>query len=69
MLHDGPVEGPGIHDARGVVELSCGPTPSVVWRIEDRSVVGVPGGPATFVLRRPDGDAPSGARPARTELG
>ena len=40
-----------------VVELSCVPDPRVVWRIEDRSVVGVPGDPVTLVLRRPDGDA------------
>jgi hypothetical protein len=41
-----------------VVELSCVPTPSVVWRIEDRSVVGAAGDPVTLVLRRLDGDAP-----------
>jgi hypothetical protein len=58
VLHDGPVGGLAPHDAPGVVELSCVPTPSVVWRIEDRSVVGAAGDPVTLVLRRPDGDAP-----------
>jgi hypothetical protein len=58
VLHDGPVRGLAPHDAPGVVELSCVPDPGVVWRIEDRSVVGVPGDPVTLVLRRPDGDAP-----------
>jgi hypothetical protein len=58
VLHDGPVGGLASHDAPGVVELLCVPDPRVVWRIEDRSVVGVPGDPVTLVLRRPDGDAP-----------
>jgi len=58
VLHDGPVGGLAPHDAPGVVELSCVPTPSVVWRIEDQSVGGVAGDPVTLVLRRPDGDAP-----------
>jgi hypothetical protein len=57
VLHDGPVGGLVPYDAPGVVELSCVPTPSVVWRIEDRSVGGVPGDPVTLVLRQPDGDA------------
>jgi hypothetical protein len=58
VLYDGPVAGLAPHDAPGVVELSCVPDPQVVWRIEDRSVVGVPGDPVTLVLRRPDADAP-----------
>jgi hypothetical protein len=58
VLHDGPVRGLAPHDPPGVVELSCVPDPRVVWRIEDRSIVGVPGDPVTLVLRRPHGDAP-----------
>jgi hypothetical protein len=58
VLHDGPVGGLAPHDASGVVELSCVPDPRVVWRIEDPSVVGIPGEPVTLVLRRSDGDAP-----------
>jgi hypothetical protein len=57
VLHDGSVGGLAPHDVPGVVELSCVPAPSVVWRIEDRSVGGVPGDPVMLVLRRPDGDA------------
>jgi hypothetical protein len=58
VLHDGPVGGLAPHDAPGVVELSRIPDPRIIWRIEHPSVVGVPGDPAAFVLRRPDGDAP-----------
>jgi hypothetical protein len=57
VLHDGPVGGLVPRDAPGVVELSCVPAPSVVWRIEDRSVDGVAGDPVTLVVRRPGGDA------------
>jgi hypothetical protein len=57
VLHDGPVGGLTPHNARGVVEFLCAPEPRVVWRIEDRSVVGAAGDPVTLVLRRPDGDA------------
>jgi hypothetical protein len=58
VLHAGPIGGPASDEAPGVVELSFVPDPMVVWRIEDRSVVGVPGDSVTLVLRRPDGDAP-----------
>jgi hypothetical protein len=57
VLHDGPVGGLAARATRGVVELSCVPDPRVVWRIENDSVVGVPGDLVTLVLRRPDGDA------------
>ena len=57
VLHDGSVGGLAPHDAPGVVELSCVSDLGVVWRIQDRSVVGVPGDPVTLVLRRPGGDA------------
>jgi hypothetical protein len=58
VLHDAPVGGLVPLDTPGVVELSCVPDLGVVWKIEDRSVVGVAGDPVTLVLRRPDGDAP-----------
>jgi hypothetical protein len=37
VLHDGPVLRLAPHDPPGVVELSCVPDLSVVWRIEDSS--------------------------------
>jgi hypothetical protein len=52
VLHDAPVGGLVPLDAPGVVELSCVPDLGVVWRIEDRSVVGVAGDSVTLVLRR-----------------
>jgi hypothetical protein len=57
VLHDGPVGGLAPHEVPAVVELSFLPDPRVIWRIEDDSVVGVPGDPVTLGLRRPDGDA------------
>jgi hypothetical protein len=56
VLYDGALGGLAAHDAPGVVELSCIPDLTVVWRIEGRSVVGA-GDPVTLVLRRPGGDA------------
>src|SRR5918996_1021505 len=57
VLHDGLFGGLTPHNARGVVEFLCAPEPRVVWRVQDRSVIGVAGDPVTLVLRRPDGDA------------